>query len=94
MRATTLMIPDELRARLREAAARDGISAGEFVRRALRRALEDESARLRRRTRRGRKAGALPTSLEDYLLSPAGTLAAHGLPGDANEPEDPYAGLD
>ena len=94
MRATTLMIPDELRARLREAAARSGVSAGEFVRRALRRALEEESARPPRRTRRTRKAGALPTSLEDYLLSPAGTLAAHGLPGDANESEDPYAGLD
>jgi hypothetical protein len=93
MRATTLMFPDELRARLRKAAAREGISAGEFVRRALRRALEEESTGSRERTRRRARPNALPASLDDYLLSPAGTFAAHAVPGDDSDSEDPYADL-
>jgi hypothetical protein len=88
------MFPEELRTRLREAAAHEGISAGEFVRRALRRALEDEPVRGRHKMRQGRKSGPLPASLEEYLASPAGTFAAHAVPGDGSDPEDPYASLD
>lgn len=44
VRPTTLLFPEDLHVRLRERAAGQGISIGEFVRRAVRRALDPKGA--------------------------------------------------
>jgi hypothetical protein len=93
MRATTILLPEELQSRLRERAAREGISVAELLRRLASRAVEPVRGAGARRT--GAKTRErLPRSVEEYLASPAGTFAAKGRRGRRDEPEDPYAGAD
>jgi plasmid stability protein len=94
MRATTLLLPEDLRRRLRTAAQRDRTSVGELVRRTMRVALDAKEAQPAARKRAVRARDGLPTSVEDYLAAPAGTYVADSLPGLASEAEDPYANLD
>lgn len=91
VRPTTLLFPEDLHVRLREHAAGQGISIGEFVRQAVRRALEPQGA-LRSRTRS--KPHRLPRSVDGYLAAPAGTFAGAGEHGHSAEAEDPYEGAD
>jgi hypothetical protein len=93
MRATTLLLPDDLRQRLREAAVREGISVGEFVRRTLRVVLESPPGGSDRRPGR-RRPRVLPRSVDEYLSAPAGTYFGLAREGDASEPEDAYADVD
>ena len=76
MRATSLLLPDDLQDDLRKAARREGTSVGEFIRRALRRALDDKRATPVRRRRQERDK--LPHSIEEYLRSPVGSLGRPG----------------
>ena len=91
MRPTTLLLPDDLARDIKEAALREGISASELVRRAVRQALSNKEPRAKPRSRR---RGGRPTSVWDVLDAPIGAYAHLALPGPEDQAEDPHADSD
>lgn len=93
MQPTTVLIPEDLRVRLRDEAERRGVSVAELIRRVMARELGDASRAGGKRSRR-KTPHTLPSDVFEYLAQPAGTYARAGRPGQKREPEDPYADVD